>query len=54
MENIRDMIDNVLQGNNTEALDAFNTVISGKVDDSLSARKTEIAATIGEKDEDTE
>jgi hypothetical protein len=54
VENIRVMIDNVLQGNNTEALDAFNTVISGKVDDSLSARKTEIAATIGEKDEDTE
>lgn len=54
METVRDILDNILQGNNTEALDAFNTVISGKVDDALSAKKTEIAATIGAKDEDTE
>lgn len=51
---IRHMVDSILQGNNTDSLEDFKTVISDKISDSLEIRKREIASSLGEKDEDTE
>lgn len=48
------MVNNILQGQNAEAIELFNSVISDKVDNALSAKKMEIASTLGAKDEDTE
>lgn len=53
-EVIRHMVDNILQGNNTDALENFGEIISSKISDNLDTRKIEIASTLGAKDEDTE
>lgn len=53
-ETLKNMINNIMAGNNTDAVENFNDVISAKVSDALETRKKEIAATLGEKDEDTE
>jgi hypothetical protein len=53
-EVIRHMVDNILQGNNTDALKGFEDIVSDKITDSIEARKVEIASTLGAKDEDTE
>lgn len=53
-EVIRQMVDNILQGNNTDALKGFEDIVSDKITDSIEARKVEIASTLGAKDEDTE
>lgn len=51
-EVIRHMVDNILLGKNTEAVENFGEVISQKVSDSLSARKIEIASTLGNREEE--
>ena len=53
-ETLKNMINNIMAGNNTDAVENFNDVISAKVSDAIETRKKEIAATLGEKDEDTE
>jgi hypothetical protein len=53
-ELLKNMINNIMSGNNTDAVDNFNSVISAKVSDAIETKKQEIAATLGEKDEDTE
>jgi hypothetical protein len=45
---IQHMVDNILMGKNTEAMDNFGEVISAKVSDALDARRIEIASTLGQ------
>ncbi len=40
------MIDDILDGNNVDAEDSLNTVLSAKISDALSDRKVEIAQSI--------
>lgn len=45
---IQHMVDNILLGKNTEALDDFNAAMSTKVSDALDTRRVEIASTLGQ------
>jgi len=49
---IQHMVDNILMGNNAEAMQNFNDVISTKVTDAIDAKKIEIASTLGQRDQE--
>jgi hypothetical protein len=53
-EAISNMIDDILAGNNTEAKEVFDNIVSNKMTDALDVRKTELAQAIysNEKVED--
>jgi len=53
-EAISNMIDDILAGNNTEAKEVFDSIVSNKMTDALDVRKTELAQAIysNEKVED--
>lgn len=53
-EVIRHMIDNILQGNNTDALQNFEDIVSGKMADSIDNKKIEIASTLGAKEDESQ
>ena len=48
------MIDDIIDGNNTDAKDSFEMVISNKLTDALDAKKIEIAQAIYSKEEEDE
>jgi len=52
-EAISNMIDDILAGNNTEAKEVFDIIVSNKMTDALDVRKTELAQAIysNEKEE---
>ena len=43
---IEDMIDDILSGDNTEAKEKFNTIVSSKLADVLDQRKIDIASNL--------
>ncbi len=43
---INKMIDDIIDGNNTDAKDSFEAAISNKLTDALDARKVEIAQSL--------
>lgn len=58
MENkelINNLIDNIVDGKNTDAQEIFNTIVSSKLSDALEVKKREVAMAIYSKeaDEDT-
>jgi hypothetical protein len=53
-EAIRNMVDNILAGNNAEAQNNFNTAMAEKLTSSLDDKKQEIAASLGKKEEEDE
>ena len=53
-EVIRNMVNNILAGNNAEAQDNFNTAMAEKLTASLDDKKQEIAASLGKKETDEE
>ena len=48
------MIDDIIDGNNTDAQDGFESALSNKLTDALDARKIELAQSIYSKEEDNE
>ncbi len=48
------MIDDIIDGNNTDAKDSFETIISNKLTDALDAKKIEIAQAIYSKEKEEE
>lgn len=44
------MIDDIIDGNNTDAKDGFESAISNKLTDALDARKIELAQSIYSKE----
>ncbi len=53
-EIINKMIDDIIDGNNTDAKDGFESALSNKLTDALDARKIELAQSIYTKEEDNE
>lgn len=51
-EAIRNMIDNIFSNKEADALNDFNTAVAEKLTDSLENRKQEIAAGLGQANED--
>lgn len=51
---IHHMVDDIINGNNSDALAKFNEIISGKLTDALEDRKMEIASTLGKEQEEQE
>ena len=49
-EIINKMIDDIIDGNNTDAKDSFEAAISNKLTDALDAKKIEIAQSIYSKE----
>lgn len=47
---INKMIDDIIDGNNTDAKDSFEAAISNKLTDALDAKKIEIAQSIYSKE----
>lgn len=47
---INQMIDDIIDGNNTDAKDSFEAAISNKLTDALDARKIELAQSIYSKE----
>ena len=50
-EVIKNMVDNILAGNNSDAQQDFTVAMAQKLTDALDSRKQEIAATLGKKEE---
>lgn len=48
------MIDDIIDGNNTDARDGFESAISNKLTDALDARKIELAQSVYSKEEQDE
>ena len=48
------MIDDIIDGNNTEARDSFDAAISNKLTDALDAKKIELAQSVYSKEEQDE
>ena len=48
------MIDDIIDGNNTDAKGGFESALSNKLTDALDARKIELAQSIYSKEEDNE
>ena len=48
------MIDDIIDGNNTDAKDGFESAISNKLTDALDARKIELAQSIYSKEVEDE
>lgn len=53
-EIINKMIDDIIDGNNTDAKDGFESAISNKLTDALDARKIELAQSIYSKEVEDE
>jgi hypothetical protein len=53
-EIINRMIDDIIDGNNTDAKDGFESALSSKLSDALDVRKVELAQSIYSKEEDNE
>lgn len=53
-EIINKMIDDIIDGNNTDAKDSFEAAISNKLTDALDAKKIEIAQSIYSKEVENE
>jgi hypothetical protein len=53
-EIINKMIDDIIDGNNTDAKDGFESALSNKLTDALDARKIELAQSIYTKEKDNE
>jgi hypothetical protein len=53
-ETVASMLDRVLSGESSDALNDFQEIISSKISDALDIKKVEIASSLGAKDEDTE
>ena len=53
-EIINKMIDDIIDGNNTDAKGGFESALSNKLTDALDARKIELAQSIYSKEEDNE
>ena len=53
-EIINKMIDDIIDGNNTDAKDGFESALSNKLTDALDARKIELAQSIYTKEIDDE
>jgi hypothetical protein len=51
---INKMIDDIIDGNNTDAKDSFEAAISNKLTDALDAKKIEIAQSIYSKEVEDE
>lgn len=51
---INKMIDDIIDGNNTDAKDSFEAAISNKLTDALDAKKIEIAQSIYSKEVENE
>ena len=51
---IHHMVDDIINGQQSDALTKFNEIISGKLTDALEDRKIEIASTIGQEQEHEE
>lgn len=49
-EIINKMIDDIIDGNNTDAKDSFESALSAKLTDALDAKKIEIAQSIYSKE----
>ena len=47
-DSIRNMIDNILNNKEADALEDFNTAVAVKLTDALDTRKQEIASTLGQ------
>ena len=48
------MIDDIIDGNNTDAKAGFESALSSKLTDALDVRKVELAQSIYSKEEDNE
>lgn len=48
------MIDDIIDGNNTDAKDSFDAAISNKLTDALDARKIELAQSVYSKESENE
>ncbi len=53
-EIINKMIDDIIDGNNTDAKDGFESALSNKLTDALDARKIELAQSIYSKEVEDE
>lgn len=53
-EIINKMIDDIIDGNNTDAKDSFEAAISNKLTDALDAKKIELAQSIYSKEVEDE
>ena len=53
-EIINKMIDDIIDGNNTDAKAGFDSALSSKLTDALDVRKVELAQSIYSKEEDNE
>ena len=53
-EIINKMIDDIIDGNNTDAKDGFESALSNKLTDALDARKIELAQSIYTKEVEDE
>jgi hypothetical protein len=53
-EIINKMIDDIIDGNNTDAKDGFETALSNKLTDALDTRKIELAQSIYTKEVEDE
>ena len=51
---IHHMVDDIINGQQSDALAKFNEIISGKLTDALEDKKIEIATTIGREQEQHE
>jgi hypothetical protein len=51
---INKMIDDIIDGNNTDAKDGFESALSNKLTDALDARKIELAQSIYTKEVENE
>jgi hypothetical protein len=51
---IHHMVDDIINGQQSDALTKFNEIISSKLTDALEDRKIEIASTIGKEQEHEE
>jgi hypothetical protein len=50
---IKSMVDDILSDKSSEALDKFNEIMKFKLSDAIDAKKTEIAQTIYNKEDET-
>jgi hypothetical protein len=46
------MVDNILMGNNADAMQSFDDAMAAKITDAIDAKKIEIASTLGQRDQE--
>ena len=49
---IQHMVDNILMGNNADAMQSFDDAMAAKITDAIDAKKIEIASTLGQRDQE--